>query len=91
MARTPDNQPPGDAQARTARIAVIGTGWWATYAHLPALVRRRDVRVVALANRGADKLRTAAEAFNVADTYTDTNHTGLLFERYKCCDFSVNR
>ena len=55
---------------RKARIAVIGTGWWATYAHLPALVQRPCVEVVALANRGADKLRKAAEAFGVESTYT---------------------
>ena len=56
---------------RKARIAVIGTGWWATYTHLPALVGRADVELVALANRGADKLRRAAEAFGVSNTYTD--------------------
>lgn len=54
-----------------ARIGLIGTGWWATYAHLPALVKRTDVELVALANRGEDKLRTAAEAFRVTNTYTD--------------------
>lgn len=58
-------------QPRKARIAVIGTGWWATYAHLPALVQRPDVEVVALANRGTDKLRTAAATFRVAHTYTN--------------------
>ena len=55
-----------------ARIAVIGTGWWATYAHLPALlVRADDVELVALANRGEEKLAKAADAFDVAKTYTD--------------------
>lgn len=57
--------------SKKARISLIGTGWWATYAHLPALVERTDVEVVALANRSEGKLRTAAEAFNVTNTYTD--------------------
>jgi predicted dehydrogenase len=56
---------------RKARIAVAGTGWWATYTHLPALAARTDVEIVALANRGPEKLRTAAQAFHVARTYTD--------------------
>jgi predicted dehydrogenase len=54
-----------------ARIALVGTGWWATYAHLPALSSRADVELVALANRGTEKLRLAAEAFNVRKTYED--------------------
>jgi predicted dehydrogenase len=56
---------------RKARIGLVGTGWWATYAHLPALQERPDVEIVALANRGAEKLRVAAEAFQVGSTYTD--------------------
>ena len=58
-------------EGRKARIALVGTGWWATYTHLPALAEREDVELVALANRGADKLRVAAEAFGVSNTYRD--------------------
>ena len=56
---------------RKARIALVGTGWWATYTHLPALASREDVELVALANRGAEKLRLAADAFSVPNTYTN--------------------
>lgn len=56
---------------RKARIGLVGTGWWATYAHLPALAARADVELVALANRGAEKLRLVAEAFHVDKIYTD--------------------
>lgn len=56
---------------RKARIAVIGTGWWATYAHIPALRERPDVELVALANRGPERLRRTAEFYRVASTYTD--------------------
>jgi len=60
-----------DTARRKARIALVGTGWWATYTHLPALAGRPDVELVALANRGAEKLRLAAEAFPAHSTYTD--------------------
>jgi predicted dehydrogenase len=66
-----DREERAAASRGPARVGVIGTGWWATYAHLPALVARPDVRVVALANRGAEKLRLAADAYRVARTYTD--------------------
>lgn len=59
------------ALARKARIGVIGTGWWATYTHIPALLARSDVDLVALANRGVEKLRLAAAACRVDRTYTD--------------------
>ena len=59
------------AADRKARIGLVGTGWWATYAHLPALAQRPDVELVALSNRGAEKLRLAAEAFRVEKTYTN--------------------
>jgi predicted dehydrogenase len=59
------------AADRKARIGLVGTGWWATYAHLPALAQRPDVELVALSNRSADKLRLAAEAFHIDKTYTN--------------------
>ena len=58
------------ATNRKARIGLVGTGWWATYAHLPALAERPDVELVALSNRSAEKLLLAAEAFHVDKTYT---------------------
>ena len=59
------------AADRKVRIGLVGTGWWTTYAHLPALVQRPDVALVALSNRGAEKLRLAARAFRVDKTYTN--------------------
>jgi predicted dehydrogenase len=70
MASLPD-QEGGSVTERKARIALAGTGWWGTYSHLPALAGRKDVQIVALANRGADKLQKAALAFHVTKTYTD--------------------
>ncbi|WP_326794449.1 Gfo/Idh/MocA family oxidoreductase [Streptomyces sp. NBC_01808] len=49
----------------SARIAVIGCGWWSTYAHLPALAKRPDAEVVALADTDPARLAAAAGAFGV--------------------------
>ncbi len=55
----------------TARIAVIGTGWWSTTAHIPALQANPSADLVALADVRADVLDKAARHFGVARTYTD--------------------
>lgn len=54
-----------------ARIGVVGTGWWATYTHLPALVSRTDVEIVGLADPDPQKLRLAADHFHVSRAYAD--------------------
>ncbi|MEZ4619386.1 MAG: Gfo/Idh/MocA family oxidoreductase [Caldilineaceae bacterium] len=54
-----------------ARIAVIGAGWWATTAQIPAVLEHPDATLAALCDRAADKLATAAAAYNIAKTYTD--------------------
>jgi predicted dehydrogenase len=56
---------------RKARIAVIGTGWWSTYAHIPTLKDHPDVDLVALADVRPDVLAKAAEHYDVEKTYTD--------------------
>lgn len=54
-----------------ARIAVIGTGWWATTAHIPALQANPKASLVALADIRADTLDRAARHYGVDRTYTD--------------------
>ena len=56
---------------RKVRIGVVGTGWWATCTHLPALTARPEVDLVALCDRDPERLRLSAEAFHVGKTYTD--------------------
>jgi predicted dehydrogenase len=56
--------------ART-RVAVIGAGWWATQAHLPALRDDPDAEVVAVADRRQEQADAAAAAYGVPRTYTD--------------------
>ena len=57
--------------SRTARIAVIGTGWWATTAHIPALQANPAAHLVALADVRAEPLDRAARHYGVERTYTD--------------------
>jgi len=54
-----------------ARIGVVGTGWWATYAHLPSLTSYRRAEVVALADPSPERLSLAGEHFGIAAQYAD--------------------
>ena len=57
--------------ADKARVALIGTGWWATTAHFPALLAHPDAEIVGAADPRADVLAKAAEKYGVTNTYTD--------------------
>lgn len=54
-----------------ARIAVVGAGWWATTAHIPAVQEDPQAQLVAICDRNPEKLKAAADAYGVATTYTD--------------------
>ena len=66
------------AGMRRARIAVIGTGWWATRVHLPALRDNPHCDLVAVADTDPERARRAAEYFGVPRWYSD--HAPLLEE-----------
>src|SRR5436190_9944313 len=48
-----------------ANIAVVGTGWWATTAHLPALVAHPRVGKILLVDTNPAASRKAAEKYNI--------------------------
>jgi predicted dehydrogenase len=50
----------------TVRVGVIGCGWWATYAHLPALQRNDSAAIVGLADSNRQNRAAAAQAFGVS-------------------------
>lgn len=54
-----------------ASVAIVGSGWWATANHLPALVKRADIQVAAICDINEAKARAAADYFDVKATYTD--------------------
>lgn len=67
--------------SRTARIAVIGTGWWTTQHHLPTLTAHPDVGTIALCDRDPERLARASKAFPDCPTFPDVDqlltHTDL--------------
>ena len=56
---------------RKARIALVGTGWWATSYLLPALQAHPAAHIVAICDLDADKLGVTADVFGIETTYTD--------------------
>jgi predicted dehydrogenase len=61
---------------KPARIGVIGTGWWATFAHLPSLADYPDAELIGVADVNLDKAQQAAERFGAAAAFND--HRALL-------------
>jgi predicted dehydrogenase len=53
----------------TARIGVVGCGWWATRAHLPAVRAEPDALIAAVADPDELKRGAVAERFGVEHTY----------------------
>jgi predicted dehydrogenase len=57
-----------------AAIAVVGTGWWATTAHIPALIEHSRVSKIVLVDRNPEAAHAAALKYNIplAHCYTTT-------------------
>lgn len=51
------------------KIAVVGTGWWATQAHIPALLENPRVQIV-LVDKNPAALKAAAENYNIDAAYS---------------------
>jgi predicted dehydrogenase len=60
----------------TARIGLIGAGWWATSFHLPALVRHPQAELVGIVDLDVQRAETAARRHGVPAWFTD--HRALL-------------
>ncbi len=54
-----------------ARIAVIGTGWWSTYTHLPGLLDNPSAELVAMCDQSPAALDKAKAAFGSVKPYAD--------------------
>jgi predicted dehydrogenase/L-rhamnose mutarotase len=52
-----------------ARVGVVGCGWWASQAHLPALARNPDAVIAAIAEPDEEKRRIVAERHDVAAAF----------------------
>ncbi len=59
-----------------ASVGIIGTGWWATHAHLPSLTTYGDAEVIGVADIDGERARVTADAFGVKNAFAD--HHDLL-------------
>ena len=59
-----------------ARVAVIGTGWWATFAHIPGLQAHEGADLVALCDADPVRLNRAADEYQIDSRYDDVH--GML-------------
>jgi len=54
-----------------AKIAVVGTGWWATEAHIPGILGHPDAEIVALCDADAGRLARAGAHYGIERSYSD--------------------
>jgi len=62
-----------------ARVGVIGTGWWSTFAHLPSLSTYDAAELIGVADVDLSKAEQATARFNAGKAYGD--HRALLDQR----------
>lgn len=51
--------------SETARVGVVGAGWWSTMCHIPALLANPRARVVGVADPDPERLARASSAFDL--------------------------
>jgi predicted dehydrogenase len=56
-----------------ARIALIGTGWWATEHHIPALLVHPNAELVALCDADLAKAQQTAHAYGIPNAYASVD------------------
>ncbi|KPP83670.1 MAG: putative dehydrogenase [Rhodobacteraceae bacterium HLUCCA08] len=55
----------------TARIGVVGIGWWATFNHIPTIEDCPEAQVVAICDLDKARLDAAGDRFGIAARHTD--------------------
>jgi predicted dehydrogenase len=53
----------------TVRCGVIGAGWWATYAHIPALLEHPSAELVGIQKRSISEARQVASHFGIEKAF----------------------
>ncbi|WP_030605605.1 Gfo/Idh/MocA family protein [Streptomyces fulvoviolaceus] len=59
--------------AQAIRVGIIGTGFWASYGHIPALRTLPEFEVVAVSARRKESAQQAAEKFGIPHAYEDAH------------------
>ncbi|HTB85452.1 MAG TPA: Gfo/Idh/MocA family oxidoreductase [Candidatus Sulfotelmatobacter sp.] len=65
---------------KTVRIGVIGAGWWATTAHIPAIQSHRGAELIAVQSRERAKAERIARDFGAKHTFTSVEELLALQE-----------
>ncbi|MXU65153.1 Gfo/Idh/MocA family protein [Oceanomicrobium pacificus] len=55
----------------TARIGIVGTGWWANFNHIPTINETDGAEVVAICDLDADRLAQVGDKWGISARYTD--------------------
>ncbi len=55
----------------TARIGIVGVGWWATFNHIPTIQSHPDATLVAICDVDQDRLAIAGDKFAIDARYDD--------------------
>ena len=55
----------------TARIGVVGIGWWATFNHIPTIADCPEAEVVAICDLDAERLKIAGDRFGIEKRFAD--------------------
>lgn len=55
----------------TARIGVVGIGWWATVNHIPTIADCPEAEVVAICDLDEARVQKAGDEFGITGRYTD--------------------
>ena len=55
----------------SARIGVIGIGWWATFNHIPIIQGEEDAEIIAICDLDQERLRIAGDKFGITQRYND--------------------
>lgn len=58
---------------RKIRCGVLGAGWWATYAHIPALLEHPSAELVAIQKRNREEARKVAGDFGIPYAFTSAD------------------
>ena len=67
---TPLGEPRPPVEKSIINFGILGAGWWATTAHLPALQANPRARVIGLQSRSRDGLEKIASDYDVQHTFT---------------------
>jgi predicted dehydrogenase len=59
--------------AKTVRVGVLGTSWWADTMYLPPLDAHPDCEIVAVCGRRAEPAKSFSENWNIPQWFTDPN------------------